>query len=169
MSKHSTTSCIMSDYSFNLVCIGDSSCGAPYAEREIKRFLNEKTIDYLDKLKTDHELLQVPPKMLPKLTQADLDGLVHCPFCSFAAIMEDPTDRIFECYGCKISSCRYCRVKSHHPLSCESIFSIYRANTRVSSYPSKAIRKTCGRRSNDRGIHPKMQQMPKTIFEGRRM
>src|SRR5208282_1462883 len=37
-----------------------------------------------------------------------------------AAIMEDPTDRIFECLNCGNYSCRYCHVKSHHPMSCES-------------------------------------------------
>lgn len=35
--------------------------------------------------------------------------------------MEDPTDRIFECQNeaCRERSCRYCRVKSHHPMSCD--------------------------------------------------
>jgi hypothetical protein len=44
---------------------------------------------------------------------------VYCPFCGFCAIMEDPTDRIFECLKCGVKSCRYCHVKSHHPISCE--------------------------------------------------
>src|SRR5271155_3285126 len=52
--------------------------------------------------------------------QAKLDGIVYCPFCDFAAILEDPTDKIFECQSCSVASCRYCRVKSHHPMSCES-------------------------------------------------
>jgi TRIAD3 protein (E3 ubiquitin-protein ligase RNF216) len=65
------------------------------------------------------------------LTQAELEGLVHCPFCPFAAIMEDPTDRIFECANCGVLSCRYCRVKSHHPLTCESLSYSEGANNRV--------------------------------------
>jgi hypothetical protein len=47
-----------------------------------------------------------------------LEGLVYCPFCPFAAIVEDPTQQIFECLNCGVHSCRHCRVKSHHPLSC---------------------------------------------------
>ena len=138
MSKHSNISCNTPDNSFNLICIDNLSNGASYSEREITRFLN-KTINRLDKLKTDYELLQIPSKVLTMLLQAGLEGLVFCPFCSFAAIIEDCTDRIFECQGCKVSSCRYCRVKSHHPLSRESIFYDYHANIRVSSYPRKAI------------------------------
>lgn len=54
------------------------------------------------------------------LIKAGLDGLVYCPFCPYAAIMEDPTDKEFPCEKCKVISCRDCRVKSHRPLSCES-------------------------------------------------
>ena len=56
-----------------------------------------------------------------QLMQANIDGLVFCLFCPFAAIMEDPTDRIFECLNekCGKRSCRECRVESHHPLTCE--------------------------------------------------
>src|SRR5271170_5725866 len=37
--------------------------------------------------------------------------------------MDDPTDRIFVCQNeyCGEHSCRYCRVKSHHPKTCEGI------------------------------------------------
>jgi E3 ubiquitin-protein ligase RNF216 len=67
--------------------------------------------------------------------KANIEGLVKCPFCDFAAIMEDPTDRIFECQnpGCGILSCRYCRVKSHHPISCESLTSCVPTDARIST------------------------------------
>lgn len=54
------------------------------------------------------------------LIKAGIEGLVYCPFCPYAAIMEDPTDKEFQCEKCRVISCRYCRVKSHRPLSCES-------------------------------------------------
>jgi len=40
--------------------------------------------------------------------------------------MEDPTDRIFVCQNeyCGEHSCRYCRVRSHHPKTCEGIIPI---------------------------------------------
>ena len=33
--------------------------------------------------------------------------------------MDDPNDLIFRCVQCRVHSCRNCRVKSHHPMSCE--------------------------------------------------
>ena len=33
--------------------------------------------------------------------------------------MDDPIDLIFRCVSCGTHSCRNCRVKSHHPMSCE--------------------------------------------------
>ena len=56
--------------------------------------------------------------------QAGIVGLVHCPFCNFAAIMDDPCDLIFECANpdCGVRSCRSCRVKSHAPISCTGKF-----------------------------------------------
>ena len=92
-------------------CMDSSGCTELFPDSEMKRFLDEKSFEGLSKLRTEEEL-----------RQANLEGIVHCPFCPFAAIMEDPTDRIFECLNpdCGVRSCRYCHVKSHHPLSCES-------------------------------------------------
>ena len=35
----------------------------------------------------------------------------------------DVDENIFECPDCDVASCRQCRVKDHHPISCEGIFS----------------------------------------------
>lgn len=64
-------------------------------------------------------------KPLCLLIQAGLEGLVYCPFCSYAAIMDDPTELIFQCGYCRIHSCRNCRVKTHHPMSCEREIPVY--------------------------------------------
>ena len=45
------------------------------------------------------------------LIKAGFDGLVYCPFCPFAAILEDPTDKEFQCVRCRITSCRDCRCQ----------------------------------------------------------
>lgn len=101
----------------------DPECAATFMETEILRFLDEKTHTALDRLRTNHEVEKVHLIWKEIESQAALEGLVKCPFCDFAAIMEDPTDRIFECQNpsCGTLSCRYCLVKSHHPLSCESL------------------------------------------------
>jgi TRIAD3 protein (E3 ubiquitin-protein ligase RNF216) len=108
--------------SFNLKCMDGSGCAASFSDDSIKLFLDPKAFETLDKLKTAHEIQQVCNHNFCALTQAGLEGLVHCPFCSFAAILDDPTDCIFECISCGIHSCRYCRVKSHHPLTCNREF-----------------------------------------------
>ena len=47
--------------------------------------------------------------------------------------MEDPTDRIFVCQNeyCGEHSCRYCRVRSHHPKTCEGIIPIFGLEVKV--------------------------------------
>ena len=66
-------------------------------------------------------------KYLEKKTElevrsAGLDGLVNCPFCPFAAVLEDE-DRVFMCRNseCGINSCRLCHRPNHIPLTCEEL------------------------------------------------
>ena len=111
------------DYRTEIKCIHSSGCVHPFQETQILRFLDENTYRCLNRLRTQKELRDVSPlsRESQANSKANLEGMVHCPFCEFAAIMEDPTDRIFECQSklCGERSCRYCRVKSHHPLTCE--------------------------------------------------
>ena len=112
----------------NLKCINVSGdCQALFLESQICRFLDGKTYQGLCKIRADNELRQVTLIWVKWLIKANLYGLVHCPFCDFAAIMEDPTDRIFGCQNeyCGEQSCRYCRVRSHHPKTCEGIIPIF--------------------------------------------
>lgn len=132
-------------------CIHESGCKAAFPETEIRRFLEQSTIKRLSKLRTEKELRDVCSSLKWGLTKANLDGIVYCPFCPFAAIMDDPTDRIFECLGCGVASCRYCRVKNHHPLSCERILQhIAMVDSRISNR-ERCRCETRNWRSYDRG------------------
>lgn len=50
-----------------------------------------------------------------------MDDIVDCPFCPFAAIVEDIEEDTFRCErpGCRIVSCRKCRGKVHPKMTCE--------------------------------------------------
>lgn len=93
-----------------------SGCTAPFSESEIVRFLDRKTYERFDRLRTDHEIRKVTTT-LSLLIQVGLEGLVYCPFCPFAAILDDNSIE-FQCLKCRVKSCRHCRVKSH-PSTCQ--------------------------------------------------
>ena len=136
-----------------------SGCTELFPDSEIRRFLDEKSFEGLSKLRTEQEL-----------REANLDGMVHCPFCPFAAIMDDPTDRIFECLNpaCGERSCRYCRVKSHHPLTCESTPKSFKAESRIPKRKEDRCETYCGR-GDDGCVSQEMQQVRQTLSQGRRM
>jgi E3 ubiquitin-protein ligase RNF216 len=70
---------------YDLRCMHESGCQAEFIRSEMTRFLTEKELDQLDRLRADKEL-------------AELDGLVKCPFCDFAAICPPvEQDREFRC------------------------------------------------------------------------
>ena len=50
---------------------------------------------------------------------ADMEGLVTCPFCPYAAIMEQEEDRVLVCRNpeCGRESCRLCRRSNHVPFT----------------------------------------------------
>ena len=56
-----------------------------------------------------------------EVDRAGLEGLVDCPFCEYATVMEGEADRVLVCrnpdYGRE--SCRLCRETNHVPLRCD--------------------------------------------------
>jgi hypothetical protein len=44
---------------FKLVCFDGSGCASPFSDKEIKRFLDERTFEFLENLKTAHDLKEV--------------------------------------------------------------------------------------------------------------
>jgi len=89
-----------------------SGCKAEFAKEQIRRFLDQKTMDTLERLQQQDEI-----------RLADLDDLTSCPFCDFAAICPPvEEDREFRCANpeCEKVSCRLCKHETHIPLSCEA-------------------------------------------------
>lgn len=89
-----------------------SGCKAEFAKEQIRRFLDQKTMDTLERLQQQDEI-----------RLADLDDLTSCPFCDFAAICAPvEEDREFRCANpeCEKVSCRLCKHETHIPLSCQA-------------------------------------------------
>ncbi|KAF9901329.1 hypothetical protein EC991_006256 [Linnemannia zychae] len=87
-----------------------AGCKAVFSDSEAVIFLPKPVFEGLMRARQQNEL-----KM------AGLDSLVECPFCSYAAIVENDEDKEFRCQGpkCHKVSCRLCRALTHIPLSCE--------------------------------------------------
>ena len=97
---------------YKLRCMDCSGCKADFAKEQIRRFLDQKTIDTLERLQQQEEI-----------RLADLDDLTSCPFCDFAAICAPvEEDREFRCANpeCEKVSCRLCKHETHIPLTCEA-------------------------------------------------
>ncbi|KAK3093829.1 hypothetical protein FSP39_020705 [Pinctada imbricata] len=58
-----------------------------------------------------------------EIKMADIPDLVSCPFCNFATIMPDETDKVFKCLNpeCLKESCRLCKELNHVPLRCNEV------------------------------------------------
>lgn len=64
MGKQSTSPLRHSDQSFALKCMDGSGCSEHFAEGTIRKFLDSKTFESFDKLRTAHEIEQVQGKYL---------------------------------------------------------------------------------------------------------
>ncbi|KAI9373653.1 hypothetical protein BJX61DRAFT_370831 [Aspergillus egyptiacus] len=96
---------------YRLVCFDSSDCQAAFARSRLEKALGPSIMDKLDSLQQKDEI-----------RKAGLEGLEECPFCEFKAIVPPvEEDREFRCKNesCKIVSCRFCKEKSHIPMSCE--------------------------------------------------
>ncbi|KAI1314771.1 hypothetical protein EDD11_001740 [Mortierella claussenii] len=92
-----------------LKCMSDG-CTAVFADCEAAKFLSKPVFQGLLRARQQSEL-----KM------AGLDSLVECPFCTYAAVVENDEDKEFRCEApkCRKVSCRFCKAPTHIPLSCE--------------------------------------------------
>jgi len=56
-------------------------------------------------------------KQAKELEQAALDGLESCPSCHYAAVIENPEEKLFRCMNeeCMQTTCRKCRRKVCSP------------------------------------------------------
>lgn len=122
---------------YALTCMDSSGCKEPFSRQERARFLDEKTIEKLERLQQQTEL-----------READLANLESCPFCDFAAICPPiEVDKEFRCSnpGCEKVSCRKCRNVTHIPLSCEEFKKENGVSERhqIEEARTKAVLRTC--------------------------
>ncbi|KAI9730342.1 MAG: hypothetical protein M1834_005852 [Cirrosporium novae-zelandiae] len=100
---------IIGNSQYELKCMDGSGCVARFGRDQIRRFLDTKLIEALDR-NEQREMIKL----------AGLDGLTECPFCSYKEILPPvEVDREFHCQLCKRVSCRLCNLDSHIPLTCE--------------------------------------------------
>lgn len=103
-------SCI-GDQKWELLCPDTSGCQASFSRSERKRALSAKTLETLDRIQQQSELLQ-----------ASMADLSRCPFCDFAAICPPiEVDWEFRCGNpqCERISCRRCDKDTHAPKTCK--------------------------------------------------
>ena len=91
-------------------CMDASGCTAEFRRSEQVKFIDEDTMETLDRVHAK-----------AALREAEIDDLESCPFCDFQAIC-DPieVDKEFRCENeyCLIVSCRLCKMTSHIPKTC---------------------------------------------------
>ncbi|KAI9031991.1 hypothetical protein DFJ74DRAFT_592509, partial [Hyaloraphidium curvatum] len=90
----------------------EGGCAEVFPRREMRRFLGPKTMEGWEKMMQQEEI-----------RKAGIEGLVDCPFCYFAIILEDDLGEavtLFHCLNpaCSVVSCRLCRKPNHLPKRC---------------------------------------------------
>ncbi len=121
-----------------------AGCTSAFADSEAIKFLPSAVFKGLLRARQQQELKMVSIDVLLMLAvlfftrhsagsnncrmffqppKAGLDSLVECPFCPYAAVMENENDREFRCQArrCRKISCRLCKQLTHIPLSCEGM------------------------------------------------
>ncbi|RDA82390.1 hypothetical protein CP532_4404 [Ophiocordyceps camponoti-leonardi (nom. inval.)] len=96
---------------YEIKCMSTDGCEKPFSHSERQKFLNPRLAAALDRLEQEESL-----------RLANIDGMVSCPFCPFAAECGPVEEnKEFRCQNpdCEIVSCRLCQGESHLPLSCE--------------------------------------------------
>lgn len=91
-------------------CMDQDGCTAPFSDKECERFLKPNQIQLLEKLRSESAL-----------DAAGIAGLVKCPYCPWACVIENPDERLFECKNeeCGKVTCRTCQKANHLPKTCE--------------------------------------------------
>ncbi|XP_076649255.1 uncharacterized protein LOC143357015 [Halictus rubicundus] len=83
-------------------------------------------------------------KQETEVMAAELEGLVSCPFCSFASI-PPPDDKVFRCLDpeCMKESCRFCKTLNHVPLKCEDVTKKSKARLLLEEKMTEALVRKC--------------------------
>ncbi|CAG9956253.1 unnamed protein product [Clonostachys rosea f. rosea IK726] len=129
---------------YELVCISMDQCDAGFSQAERSKFLDDKLTKALDQIEAAAVLLL-----------ANLEGLVHCPFCNYAAQYPPvEEDREFRCANpeCGIVSCRLCHKETHIPQTCDESAREkgYSARREIEEAMSAALIRKCNKcKSNE--------------------
>ncbi|ORX36468.1 hypothetical protein BD324DRAFT_651707 [Kockovaella imperatae] len=119
-------------------CMDGSGCKALFPDSELKRLLPVKLLELYHRLKQAAEL-----------AQASIDGLESCPGCDYAAIIENPQEKLFKCENeaCMQISCRQCKRPDHIPRTCEELDNDQKLDKRhsVEEAMSEALIRKCPR------------------------
>ncbi|EHK17917.1 uncharacterized protein TRIVIDRAFT_44742, partial [Trichoderma virens Gv29-8] len=124
---------------YQLQCLSLDDCSAAFSLSERAKFLDEGLVRALELIEQD-----------AVLRSANIEGLVKCPFCPFAAIC-GPTEenREFPCQNpdCLVVSCRLCRAETHVPISCQEAAQKAGVSARheIEEAMSAALIRTCNK------------------------
>jgi hypothetical protein len=93
-----------------IACMSFDGCDADFPEAEMRRFLRPQTMDLWIRLRAREDLCM-----------AKIDGLVQCPFCDFAVIIEGDVGRTLTCGNptCSVVSCLLCKQRTHPRQTCD--------------------------------------------------
>ncbi|KAL9938848.1 hypothetical protein V8E36_002567 [Tilletia maclaganii] len=94
----------------NFKCMDFEGCDFLFSDREVKKFLSEKSFELYENIKQEIEV-----------NQAGIESLESCPFCPYSVDMGDvPDETLFRCENeaCRKVSCRACKDPDHSPKTC---------------------------------------------------
>ncbi|GAA5882054.1 hypothetical protein JCM1840_004239 [Sporobolomyces johnsonii] len=93
----------------SLPCLADGSCTSSYLPYEARKFLDEAQWAQVEKLRREKDL-----------SILHCEGLLQCPFCPYAIIIEDEDLEVLDCLNpdCAKRTCIKCKHIDHRPLPC---------------------------------------------------
>ncbi|WVQ94567.1 hypothetical protein IAU59_001647 [Kwoniella sp. CBS 9459] len=119
-----------------ILCMDMSICKAVFPDSELDRLLSAKSLALYHRLKQADEI-----------EQAGIEGLETCPNCPFAAVIDNPHEKLFRCMNeeCGQVTCRACRRKDHIPKTCAEVEADLKLNNRhtVEDAMSEALIRKC--------------------------
>nr|XP_019012339.1 uncharacterized protein I206_03186 [Kwoniella pini CBS 10737]OCF51120.1 hypothetical protein I206_03186 [Kwoniella pini CBS 10737] len=126
----------LGEQSVSILCMDQSGCTSPFSESELSRLLPSKSLQLYHRLKQAKDL-----------EQAEIEGLESCPSCPYAAVIDNPHEKLFRCMNedCGQVTCRGCRRQEHIPRSCAEVEADLKLNHRhtVEDAMSEALIRRC--------------------------
>ncbi|WRT65364.1 uncharacterized protein IL334_002307 [Kwoniella shivajii] len=126
----------LGEQSTTINCMDMSACSSPFPDSELTRILSVKSLKLYHRLKQSKEL-----------EQAGIEGLESCPNCPYAAVMENPDEKLFTCMNeeCGQITCRGCKKREHIPRTCAEVEADLKLNNRhtVEDAMSEALIRKC--------------------------